>query len=88
MRFSEVDVGGLMIRRGPTQRRDPVSSSSGGQPHHCPLGARPITASSTILGQEQWTAIELARRQRYVMSARQTPRIAFANIELMSTGGI
>jgi hypothetical protein len=48
----------------------------------------PSLKSSTILGREPWTAIELARRQRHVMSARQTLRTAFANIELMSTGGI
>src|SRR4029077_15681890 len=34
---------------GPTQRRDPVSSSIGGQPHQLIAQRRPITASSTTL---------------------------------------
>jgi hypothetical protein len=32
---------------GPTQRRDPVSSSIGGQPHQLITQSRPITASNT-----------------------------------------
>src|SRR5262245_36588362 len=35
---------------GPTQRRDPVSSSIGGQPHQLIAQRRPITASSTSNG--------------------------------------
>src|SRR5215510_10308680 len=50
---------------GPTQRRDPVSSSIGGQPHQLIAQRRPITASTGITGSSSWIFPTWRGRKRW-----------------------